>query len=708
VVHEGAAGDAFYIVLAGRIEVVAELGRPAEVRVAELGPGTWFGEHALLAPDGRRSATVRALETVRCAVIPSAAFTAHVAPSNRAVFDERAAEDLRSRLVHSLDALRDLDPQRRLGGGVTRVSFRPGETVFAYGQAADAVYFVLAGMAVAVRDHAAGSRELARLGPGQCFGELGVLEHEARRASVIAESALEVLRIEAPLFAELFAEHPPLRDFLGTLQRIYALADGRRLSVYRGEVDGRPSISTVSGDPAGDCVVSTKILGEDVVVLSRGGGSATALVTERYRFPDGTATRELRLEPLERTERGTLQRARLVGIVAQTVRPDVGPLCAHLLAGDEVGATELRRFARTGYLGGDATARSSDRVCHCLGLGRSDILGAAREHGATLDAVATASGAGVLCGACRPVVAELLRGETGRAHVAPTPAARPHAAHAVPVPIPRCPALTFDRDAVRTLAGSTLFQVLLAASLFASAGERYMIRHVGQAFTAVDDPALAPHVEAFLAQESNHVTIHTPLNDLVRGLFPDSRALVLLHTGLPRYLDRLSERTALAFCAAIEHAADSFFSVFFERYYGAGPGAGHFQHDPELEELTSRSGIADLFIWHGAEELAHRHVAFEVMQARGATYGHRVLGFLLLAAHSTLIGGAALLGIRRQARGWRRHGHLGRNGGDLVRTIGRALRFLLPGFHPRTTTYAFENVLARDVSRHPVEPVRSI
>lgn len=710
VVREGDAGDAFYVVLSGRLEVAAERETGPPLRLAELGPGTWFGEQALLTPGGRRSASVRALEPLRCAIISRPAFTTHVAPANRAAFDEAAVENVRSRQLRSLDALRDLDPARQLRGGVTRVSMDPGDVIFERGQHADAVYFVLDGIAVAVRNEPDGTCELARLGPGQCFGELGVLEEQARLASVVAETELELLRVEAALFRELFAAHPPLRDFLGTLQRVYALADGRRLSVYSGDVDGRPSVSTVCGDPAGDCVVSTKILGEDVVVLARGGATAPAdTITSVFRFPDRAAVRELRLAPLERGPQGTVQRAQLLSVVVRGVGPDVGPLYARVLDGADLGATELKRFAHTGYLGGTAEVRDPARVCHCLGLGQSDVLVAAREHGATLHTVGTATGAGLVCGACQPVVEELLRDQAATTpRVGQPSAARVTAgamAHGAPVPVVRCPAIAFDADAVREVAGTTFFQLLIAASLFASAGERYMIRHVGRAYAAIDDPALAPHVEAFLAQESNHVTVHAPLNVLaVDQLFPGSPALRRLHAGLPRYLDRLPERTALAFCAAIEHAADSFFSVFFERYYGAGPDARRFHTDRVLDEQTARSGIADLFVWHGAEELAHRHVAFDVMRARGAGYPERVLGFLLLVTHSTALGLPAVLTLRRRTAEWRRRGHSADHLRDLGRTVWRALAFLRPRFHPRERDYPFVEALEREVSRHPLEP----
>lgn len=57
---EGAAGDAFFVVESGRVEVVVD----GDVRTT-IGPGGHFGEIALM-QGGARTATVRAIEELRC------------------------------------------------------------------------------------------------------------------------------------------------------------------------------------------------------------------------------------------------------------------------------------------------------------------------------------------------------------------------------------------------------------------------------------------------------------------------------------------------------------------------------------------------------------------------------------------------------------------------------------------------------------------
>lgn len=81
-----------------------------------------------------------------------------------------------------------------------RLRFSPGAVVLSENEPSDAVFFVLKGVAVAVRRREDRSRELARVGPGQCFGERGVVRRERRSADIVAETELDVLKVEAPRF----------------------------------------------------------------------------------------------------------------------------------------------------------------------------------------------------------------------------------------------------------------------------------------------------------------------------------------------------------------------------------------------------------------------------------------------------------------------------------------------------------------------------
>ena len=81
--------------------------------------------------------------------------------------------------------------------------FVPKTTLFAAGSPADAFYVVLDGRAT-VR---AGSRRIG-LGPGDFFGEMALLDGEARSAAVVADTELLVMMIPRRAFLKLLEDEP--------------------------------------------------------------------------------------------------------------------------------------------------------------------------------------------------------------------------------------------------------------------------------------------------------------------------------------------------------------------------------------------------------------------------------------------------------------------------------------------------------------------
>ena len=62
-----------------------------------------------------------------------------------------------------------------------------------------------------------GTAELARLGPGQCFGEMGLLTGEPRAATVRAVTLCDFVVIDRESFHQVLAAHPEVVDRLGNL-----------------------------------------------------------------------------------------------------------------------------------------------------------------------------------------------------------------------------------------------------------------------------------------------------------------------------------------------------------------------------------------------------------------------------------------------------------------------------------------------------------
>jgi NADH dehydrogenase len=87
---------------------------------------------------------------------------------------------------------------------VHREHFEPGERVFSFGQVGDKIYFIAQGEADIVRD----GEKLAHLGPGEMFGEMALVCHNPRNATVEAATALDVVAMSRDSFHELLRHLP--------------------------------------------------------------------------------------------------------------------------------------------------------------------------------------------------------------------------------------------------------------------------------------------------------------------------------------------------------------------------------------------------------------------------------------------------------------------------------------------------------------------
>ena len=93
---------------------------------------------------------------------------------------------------------------------VDEVDVPAGKVLCCKGKTADEFFVIEEGTAKVVRD----GQYLDALGPGDFFGEMGLLDDEPRNADVIAETALTVIVLRGPAFKELERDAPRLAQRL--------------------------------------------------------------------------------------------------------------------------------------------------------------------------------------------------------------------------------------------------------------------------------------------------------------------------------------------------------------------------------------------------------------------------------------------------------------------------------------------------------------
>ncbi len=104
---------------------------------------------------------------------------------------------------------------------------RDGTRVFAEGDVADAVYAIVGGtghIRIGALDRRSKGLMLEVFGPGDIFGEIGVIDGSTRSADAVAEGRVRLLRINGPVFMDALHTTPLLGAnlcsmFAGRLRR---------------------------------------------------------------------------------------------------------------------------------------------------------------------------------------------------------------------------------------------------------------------------------------------------------------------------------------------------------------------------------------------------------------------------------------------------------------------------------------------------------
>lgn len=104
--------------------------------------------------------------------------------------------------------------QLKTGGskGVSQMHYEAGDEVFHQGDLGDALYIIINGEVEVVLDEPGGERVVAQMGTGEFFGELALLQHRPRTASVRCTKPTTLLALPKADFQALAMSLPQLRS----------------------------------------------------------------------------------------------------------------------------------------------------------------------------------------------------------------------------------------------------------------------------------------------------------------------------------------------------------------------------------------------------------------------------------------------------------------------------------------------------------------
>ncbi|ORX36483.1 cAMP dependent protein kinase regulatory subunit [Kockovaella imperatae] len=218
VIEQGAAGDFFYVVERGVLDVYVK--RDGQVldqdkgdhqklgkKVAECKEGSSFGELALM-HNAPRAASILSLTPCTLWALDRVSF--------RTILLDHTSRKRRlyEIFLSEVPILATLQPQERakIADVLESRTYADGEDVIVAGEAGEEFFLVESGEAVALKSDESGQPQVVKqYGKGDYFGELALLNRQARAATVRAQGKLRVAALGEQAFTRLLG---PVKDIM--------------------------------------------------------------------------------------------------------------------------------------------------------------------------------------------------------------------------------------------------------------------------------------------------------------------------------------------------------------------------------------------------------------------------------------------------------------------------------------------------------------
>ena len=145
--------------------------------------------------------------------------------------------------------------------------------------------------------------------------------------------------------------------------------------------------------------------------------------------------------------------------------------------------------------------------------------------------------------------------------------------------------------------------------------ERFFVRSVLYFKDQINDEELLQQIKGFTGQEINHAHAHQAYFQVLERQGYKITQFLRWYKSYAHFIERMAgPKLRLSLTAAAEHYTATI--------------AGIVLSHPELLENVNPT-MKKLVVWHSAEEVEHRSVAFDVMKSVGVNNPTRILAFLM-------------------------------------------------------------------------------
>lgn len=398
--QEGEESDGCYFIFSGEVEIytTSSVGQP--ITLARLDSGLYFGEQACLTPPFLRNASARTISKVSLGFVAKEIFL-QILEEHPVIIKQLSIMGAKQ-LLHKVKAksifFANLSPAVFNITANQIVEYHQNETIFREGDQADAVYFILDGEVI-LKSTKKRDEKIIHLNSGNLFGELGVVKSQVRKMSAFGSSPLvKLIKFEAEAFIEEFQRSKQLQQWLKSLQAIYEIPQHGIITQSISEISGRPCITTLVTLANNKKIVVNKLIDLEIISISLKELPQKKII--RYENKKAALLREL-----------SISNNQIVAIDAKGYWENLPEVCEIMFSGKPLLPVELEIFAKLGDLHIYPTPRffeSNDIVCNCMKVSFQEINDLIQQKVLDLETICQKTGAGMVCGSCRPKIAQML------------------------------------------------------------------------------------------------------------------------------------------------------------------------------------------------------------------------------------------------------------------------------------------------------------
>jgi len=197
-IRQGQDGKQMYVLEKGQVAVSKGIGEKERQHVCDLGPGTLFGELAILY-NCRRTATITSKTDLVVWSLERVCFQTVVRSAGQEKDQERYEH------VKKVKDLKDLPEVklRKICDCLEEESFDDGSCIIRQGTRGDLFFIIKSGDVRITIDETGGEKEVATKHKGDYFGEIALIREDVRSANVYASGSVVCYTLDRTAFTSL-------------------------------------------------------------------------------------------------------------------------------------------------------------------------------------------------------------------------------------------------------------------------------------------------------------------------------------------------------------------------------------------------------------------------------------------------------------------------------------------------------------------------